>query len=115
VLEYIRWTTLTGLNHHTSNQHIDLGTSRSNRDFHDLNSIQQWFDQHEPFDLTEHRLQSLSSGLITTADDCISCHKVEEIGGKIQNIRIISDASIMGAIYFKSEAKKNGVENSRYH
>ena len=49
-------TTLTGLNHHTSDQHIDLGTSRSNRDFRDLNSIQQWFDQHEPFDLTEHRL-----------------------------------------------------------
>jgi len=47
-------TTLTGLNHHKSNQHIDLGTSRSNRDFYDLNTIQQCFDQHEPFDLTEH-------------------------------------------------------------
>jgi len=66
----------TGLNHHTSDQHNDLGTSRSNRDFYDLNSIQQWFDQHEPFDLTKHRLRSLSSELIAAADDCVNCHKV---------------------------------------
>ena len=33
-------TTLTGLNHHTSDQHVDLGTSRSNHDFHDLNGVQ---------------------------------------------------------------------------
>ena len=52
-------TTLTGLNHDTSDQHIDLGSSRTNRDFHDLNNIQQWFDQHEPFDLTEEILRSL--------------------------------------------------------
>ena len=77
-------TTLTGLNHDTSDQHIDLGSSRSNRDFHDLNNIQQWFDQHEPFDLTEERLRSLSSGLIAADDDCINCDKVEEIVAKIQ-------------------------------
>ena len=44
--------TLTGLNNDTSYQHIDLGATRRNHDFRDLNSIQQWFDQHEPFDLT---------------------------------------------------------------
>ena len=90
-------TTLTGLNHHTSDQHVDLGTSRSNRDFYDLNSIQQWFDQHEPFDLTEERLRSLSSGLRAADDDHINCDKVEEIGAKIQEkldgLRI-PDASI---------------------
>ena len=90
-------TTLTGLNHHTSDQHVDLGTSRSNRDFHDLNGVQQWFDQHEPFDLTEERLRSLSSGLIAADDDHINCEKVEEIGAKIQEkldgLRI-PDASI---------------------
>ena len=90
-------TTLTGLNHDTSEQHVDLGTSRSNRDFHDLNNIQQWFDQHEPFDLTEKRLRSLSSGLIAADDDCINCDKVEEIGARIQeqldNLSI-PDASI---------------------
>ena len=77
-------TTLTGLNHDTSEQHVDLETSRSNRDFHDLNNIQQWFDQHEPFDLTEKRLRYLSSGLIAADDDCIKCDKAEEIGARIQ-------------------------------
>ena len=90
-------TTLTGLNHDTSDQHNDLGSSRSNRDFHDLNDIQQWLDQHEPFDLTEERLRSLSSGLIAADDDCINCDKVEEIGARIQeqldNLSIL-DASI---------------------
>ena len=77
-------TKLRGLNHDTSDQHIDLGSSRSNCDFHDLNNIQQRFDQHEPFDLTEKRLQSLSSGLIAADDDCINCDKVEKIGARIQ-------------------------------
>ena len=83
-------TTLTGLNHDTSDQHIDLGSSRSNRDFHDLNNIQQCFDQHEPFDLTKERLRSLSSGLIAADDDCINCDKVEEIGAEYKNSLIIS-------------------------
>ena len=49
-----------------------------------MNNIQQWFDQHEPFDLTEERLQSLSSGLIAADDDCINFDKVDEIRAKIQ-------------------------------
>jgi len=49
-------TTLTGLNNDTSNRHIDLGATRNNHDFRDLNSIQPSFDQHEPFNLTEERL-----------------------------------------------------------
>ena len=90
-------TTLTGLNHDTSEQHVDLETFRSNYDFHDLNNIQQWLDQHEPFDLTEKRLRSLSSGLIAADDDCINCDKAEEIGARIQeqlNNLSILDASI---------------------
>ena len=33
-----------------SEQHIELGKSRCKRDFQDLLIIQEWFDQHEPFD-----------------------------------------------------------------
>ena len=34
----------------SSEQHIDLSTSRCNQDFSDLGKIQEWFDLHEPFD-----------------------------------------------------------------
>ena len=42
-------TTTTNLKHKTSEQHIDLGTSRSSRDYDDLRKIQEWFNQYEPF------------------------------------------------------------------
>ena len=34
-----------------SEQRIELGESRCKRDFQDLLKTQEWFDQHEPFDL----------------------------------------------------------------
>ena len=51
----IHMTAITNSEHRTSKQHINLqlGTSRSNRDFRDLNKIQEWFNQHEPFNLNE--------------------------------------------------------------
>ncbi len=48
----------------TSEQHVELGTSRSTRDYEDLTKIQDWFDQHEPFNLNDLNLHSLSSGLL---------------------------------------------------
>lgn len=66
-------------NHHkTSEQHVELGVSRSKRDFKDLSNIQEWFDQHEPFNLNEERLRSLSSGLTATDGDGVNCHNNPE-------------------------------------
>ena len=42
-------TALTGLQHKTSEQHIELGASRSTGDCEDVSKVQIWFDQHEPF------------------------------------------------------------------
>jgi len=91
-------TTLTGWNYQTSDKHIGLGTSKSNCDFCNLKSIQQCirFGQREPFDLTEHRLRSLPSGLMATDNDCISCDKVEiraRLQKQLDNLSI-SEASI---------------------
>ena len=90
-------TTITNLKHKTSEQHVELGISRSKHDFEDLNRIQEWFNQHEPFDLSENRLRSLSSGLTATDSDGVNCDKTEEVGSKIQrqldNVCVI-DASI---------------------
>ena len=46
--------------------------------------IQEWFDQHEPFDTSEGRLRFLSSGLTATDSDGINPDKTEEVGMKIQ-------------------------------
>ena len=46
--------TITNLKHKTSEQHVELGISRSKRDFKDLNRIQEWFNQHEPFEPLNH-------------------------------------------------------------
>ena len=90
-------TSMTNVKHKTSEQHIELGTSRSNRDFADLHNIQEWFNQHEPFDLNEPRLRSLSSGLTSSDGDDVNCHKTEEVGAhiekKLDNMKVV-EASI---------------------
>ena len=41
-------TTATKLRHKTSEQHVELGSSRSKRDYDDLKKIQNWFNAFEP-------------------------------------------------------------------
>ena len=55
--------TLTGHQHETSEQHVELGTSRLKRDnTTDLINVQQWFENHNPFDQNEPNLKSIYSG-----------------------------------------------------
>ena len=90
-------TTITNSEHRTSEQHVDLGTSRSNRDFRDLSKIQEWFNHH--------KLRSLSSGLTATDGDGINCHNTEEVGRKIQ--RHLDNISVLEASIKKSEQVKS--------
>ena len=73
-------TSVTNAKHKTSEQHVELGESRSNRDYSDLNTVKAWFDQHEPFDQNETRLRSLSSGLTASQSDGVNCHETEKVG-----------------------------------
>ena len=98
-------TTITNSEHRTSEQHVDLGTSRSYRDFIDLGKIQEWFDHHEPFNVNEHKLQSLSSGLTAADGDIINCHNTEEVGRKIQ--KHLDNIKILEASIKKSELVKS--------
>ncbi len=77
-------TTVTDVKTTGSEQHIELGKSRCKCDFQDLLKIQEWFDQHEPFDVKEVALCSLSSGLTTTEGDGFNPDKANEVGLKIQ-------------------------------
>ena len=76
-------TTTTNLKHKTSEQHIDLGTSRSSRDYDDLRKIQEWFKQYEPFNPNQPKLCSLSSGLTAADDDGVNYDQTEHVGAKI--------------------------------
>ena len=98
-------TTITNSEHRTSEQHVDLGNSRSNHDFRSLSKIQEWFDHHEPFNLNEHKLRSLSSGLIAADNDVINCHNTEEVGRNIQNQ--LNNISVLKASIKKSEQVKS--------
>ena len=75
---------LAGLQHKTSEQHIELGKSRIKRDVTDLEKLYSWFLQHDPFDVNEHSLRCTSTGLTAPDDDCINCDRAEEIGKGIQ-------------------------------
>ena len=77
-------TMMTNMKTKANEQHIEFGRPRCIHDFQGLLKIQEWFDQHEPFDVKEVKLRSLSSGLTTTEGDDINPHKAEEVGLKIQ-------------------------------
>ena len=74
-------TMITDMKTKASEQHIELGRSRCKCDFQDLLKIQEWFDQHEPFDVKVVKLRSLSLGLTITEGDDIN---PTELGLKIQ-------------------------------
>ena len=77
-------TLLTGAQHRTSEQHIELGESRIQCDNADLENIESWFDQYNPFQVNEPNLRSLASGLTSCNEDQINCDNAELVGYRIQ-------------------------------
>ena len=57
-------TSLTGLAHRTSEQHVEITSARRKRDFNDMAVIFNWVSQHNPFDPSQPELRSLSSHLV---------------------------------------------------
>jgi len=90
-------TTLTNLHFNSSEQHVELGTARRNRDYNDLTLIANWLDQHNPFDFDNLKLRSLSTGITAEDGDGINCDLAEESGEaihmKLDNLSI-ADATI---------------------
>ena len=81
---YDAMTSLTGLAHRTSEQHVELTSARRKRDFDDMAVVFNWVSQHNPFDSSQPELRSLSSGLTASDGDVINCDAVEEIGQSLQ-------------------------------
>ena len=84
-------TDVTGLVHITSDQHVQLGSTRCNWDVGDLNTILKWLAQHSPFDIQRPELRSLSSWLTASDGDGVNCDKVKEVGfllqGKLDDVK----------------------------
>ena len=106
-------TILTDLQHQTSEQHIELGTSIIKRDNSDLIKVQNWFEKHDPFDQSEPNLKSLSSGVIASTESGINCDKIEKVGEEIQKSldgKALQDASVKRKDMVKTlENLKSGV------
>ena len=77
---------LSGSKHTTSEQHVELGTSRKSRDFIDLVKIIQWLLTFNPFVLTNSNVRYLQSGLSSSKEkDGVNCEDAEMIGVNIQS------------------------------
>jgi len=61
-------------------EHVELGHTRSNRDFCDLQKIVDRFKVHSSFDVGDARLSSLSSGFAAADSDEITCDKAKAVG-----------------------------------
>ena len=77
-------STLTGKQHQTSEQYVDMGRARRNHDWRDMRKIMEWFVVHDPFDGTVPQLRSLASGLTAREGDDINCDDTEKVGEAIQ-------------------------------
>ena len=73
-------SSFTNLLLRTSEQHIDLSSSRIKRDNQDLEKLISWFDAHEPLDRHEPFLKSLATGITASSDDNITCDDAENVG-----------------------------------
>ena len=85
-------TDVTGLIHRTSDQHVELGSTRCNRDAGDLNAILKWLVQHNPFDIQRPKLRSLS-GLTASDGDGVNCDEYEEVGFLLQ-VKLLMTSNI---------------------
>ena len=72
----------TGLQHRSSEQHVEMGVTRRKRDNDDVRKIHTWFNKYNPFD-SNNSLRSLSSGLMATENDNINCDDAKSVGKNI--------------------------------
>ena len=96
-------STITKTVFHTSEQHVEIGTSRIKRDATDLDKLSNWLNQFNPFDATDSRLRSLSHGLVAVPGDGINCDDSEAIGRNIQkrlDNQVMSEVTVDNQIMY---------------
>ena len=72
---------LSGLTLKSSEQHIEIGPTRKNRDYQDGTKFREWLEQHNPFSFEDAHLHSLSTGWVSmVGEDEVNCEKAEDLG-----------------------------------
>jgi len=64
---HLALSSLTGL-HQTAQEHVDVSVARATRDCTDMDKLLQWLDGHNPFQMSDDSLYSLSSGVVASAE-----------------------------------------------
>ena len=72
-------TSLAGCDRASDTYHVELGKSRLERDFCDLSKVLEWFVAHNPFDISDSRLRSVSTDIVAEDTDEINCDMAEEV------------------------------------
>ena len=86
-------TRLTHAEQASSDQHKDMTEARIKRDEEDFEKIYTWLKDHNPFDKSDKKLKSLSSGVVFEKE--LSCESPEEVGRSIQ--KQLDDMSVSDA------------------
>lgn len=76
---------LTGVSVKSSEQHEEIGNSRTIQDYKDCRTFYEWLIDRNPFYIPDENLHSMSTGVVSFKDkDSINCEQAEEVGKKIQ-------------------------------
>ena len=76
---------LTGAAAKSSEQHEEIGKSRTKQDYQDCLKFLNWLTIRNAFLIPDENLHSLSSGMVSIqGKDDVNCKRAEDIGKKIQ-------------------------------
>ena len=76
-------TSLIGLAHRTSEQHVENTSACRKQDLDDMAVVFNWLSKHNPFDPSQPELQLLPSGMTASQGDDINCDTIDEIGQSV--------------------------------
>eukprot|EP00794_Sanderia_malayensis_P019665 gene19665-21612_t len=76
---------LTGAAAKSSEQHEEIGKSRTKQDYQDCLKFLNWLNSRNPFLVPDENLHSLSSGIMSIrGSDDVNCERAEDVGKLIQ-------------------------------
>ena len=77
---------VTGVGAKLSEQHEEIGKSRTKRDYQDCRKLHDWLTTLNPFRVPDKNLHSLSTGIVSIKNkDKVNVEEVEKVGQQIQN------------------------------
>ena len=80
-------TSLSGVQVGTSEQHLEMGTTRRLQDYDDCITFLTWFESRNPFNMESNDLHSLSTGVVSVKGvDKVNCEDAEAIGALIHGM-----------------------------